>query len=245
MRRSNMKKPNHFQARIAKEEVNDMPLASFKGNVYVVNTEEKAEKALNYLEQQEVLGIDTETKPAFNRGEHHPTALLQIATRERCYLFQLLQIGFTPRMANLFANPDICKVGLAFKDDLAGLKRLSPFVPANCVDLQKIVLSYGILDLGLQKMFAIIFGRKISKAQQLTNWEQTVLTKEQAGYAATDAWATLLIYQELLKTKKLPRKEYMALREADLQLQRLHQQEMQEKRLLAIAQNINDEYNLS
>jgi len=234
---TDMKKTNHFQSRISKEDVNALPLAAFKGRVLVVNNAAGAEDALDYLEQQELVGVDTETRPAFNRGERHPTALLQIATRERCYLFQLLQVGFTPRMAALFANPDICKVGLAFKDDLAGLKRLSPFVPGNCVDLQRIVLAYGILDLGLQKMFAIVFGRRISKAQQLTNWELPVLSPEQAAYAATDAWATLLIYQELQKTKKLPKKEYTALREADLRLQQQHQQEVQEQRLLAIAQN--------
>lgn len=228
-----MKAIQHFQPRITKEEVNELPIASFKGEVIIVNTHSAADDAISYLEQQTIVGVDTETRPTFNKGEHHPTALLQIATLERCYLFQLLQVGFTPKMAELFANPDIKKVGLAFKDDLIGLKRLRPFNPANCVDLQRIVLSYGILDLGLQKMFAIVFHWKISKVQQLTNWETVALTAEQASYAATDAWATLLIYLQLQKTQKLPRKEYLALRQADLEQQRQHQQEVIEQRRAA------------
>ena len=129
-------------------------------------------------------------------------------------------------LADLFANPAIRKVGLAFKDDINGLRRRRDFKPANCVDLQSIAGRYGIMDLGLQKMFAICFGRKISKAQQLTNWENSVLTPEQARYASTDAWATLLIYKDLINTKTLSRKETEALRRADIEAQIAHQQEV-------------------
>ena len=133
-------------------------------------------------------------------------------------------------MADFFANPAVCKVGLAFHDDITGLQRLHPFTPTNCIDLQKIVLKYGILDLGLQKMFAIIFHQKISKSQQLTNWENPVLTPEQARYAATDAWATLLIYKQLRRTRQLPRAAYLHLRQDDLLLQQQHQLLIQQQR---------------
>lgn len=230
-------KKNQFLHRINKDAVNSLPLARFHGEVIVVRDKEAAIKALDYLNRQTVVGVDTETKPSFVRGEHHPTALVQIATIERCYLFQLKFVAFDAAMAALFANPDICKVGLAFRDDLRGLQRLCPFRPANCVDLQQIVLKYGILDLGLQKMFAIVFGYKISKSQQLTNWEVSVLTDEQAYYAATDAWATLLIYKELLQTSPLPKKVYMALRDADLQRQLEHQQQVMAERMAAADNN--------
>lgn len=226
-------KKNHFLHRIEKEEVNKLPLARFYGEVIIVRDAVGQKEALEYLAQQKVLGVDTETRPSFTRGEHHPTALVQIATQQRCYLFQLKFVDFTEEMAALFANPDICKVGLAFKEDLRGLQRKCPFEPAACVDLQQIVLRYGILDLGLQKIFAIVFGRKISKAQQLTNWETSVLTDEQAYYAATDAWATLLIYKELMQTRPLPERVYTALREADLQRQFEHQQQVMAERLAA------------
>jgi ribonuclease D len=105
-------------------------------------------------------------------------------------------------LAQIIANPNICKVGLAFKDDLNGLRRRRDFKPTNCIDLQSIVCKYGIMELGLQKIFAIIFGQKISKAQQLTNWEADVLTEAQKRYAATDAWACIQIYEEMQQLNK-------------------------------------------
>ena len=203
-----------------------MPMTGFDGEVVIVDTLEKIKEAVRYLNQQQLLGVDTETRPSFKRGEHFPTALVQIATEEQCFLFRLSLIGMPPELADVFANPKIRKVGLAFKDDINGLRRLRNFTPRNCVDIQKIVGKYGILDLGLQKIFAICFGKKISKSQQLTNWENVVLTPEQARYASTDAWATLLIYKELLSTEPLSESEAVALRQEDLQKQRQHQQEV-------------------
>lgn len=220
------KKSNHFVHHISKDLVHWMPLTGFDGEVFVIDRPEQLPDAIRYLNKQKLLGVDTESRPSFKRGVHYPTALVQIATEQRCYLFRLSKIGMPQELADLFANPKICKVGLAFKDDINGLRRLRNFTPRNCVDVQKIVGRYGILDLGLQKIFAICFGRKISKSQQLTNWENTVLTPEQARYASTDAWATLLIYKELLATEPLSDSEATALHLEDLQKQQLHQQEM-------------------
>ena len=200
----------------------------------IVDREEQLADAMNYLNRQRILGVDTESRPSFTRGVHYPTALVQISTEERCYLFRLTHIGMPQALADLFANPKICKVGLAFRDDLNGLRRRRDFKPKNCVDLQSIVGRYGILDLGLQKMFAICFGKKISKSQQLTNWENSHLTPEQARYASTDAWATLLIYKDLMATQPLPKKEAEALRQADLEQQRQHQQEVLAQRQLKV-----------
>ncbi|MCQ2348643.1 MAG: 3'-5' exonuclease domain-containing protein 2 [Paludibacteraceae bacterium] len=204
-----------------------MPLVGFEGEVIVVDRLEQIPDAIAYLRQQPVLGVDTEARPSFTRGIHYPTALVQIATEERCYLFRLTHVGMPQELCDIFADKTICKVGLAFKDDLNGLRRRHDFKPANCVDLQQIVGKYGILDLGLQKIFAICFSKKISKAQQLTNWENSHLTPEQARYASTDAWATLLIYKELMGTKPLPPEQAAALHQADLERQQQHQQEMQ------------------
>ena len=211
-----------------------MPLVRFEGEVVIVDREEQLADAMNYLNRQRILGVDTESRPSFTRGVHYPTALVQISTEERCYLFRLTHIGMPQALADLFANPKICKVGLAFRDDLNGLRRRRDFKPKNCVDLQSIVGRYGILDLGLQKMFAICFGKKISKSQQLTNWENSHLTPEQARYASTDAWATLLIYKDLMATQPLPKKEAEALRQADLEQQRQHQQEVLAQRQLKV-----------
>ena len=217
-------KENSYIHHYSKDLIQWLPLAAFGGEVIVVDTPEKVEEAVEYLSKQNAIGVDTESRPSFTRGVHYPTALLQIATEERCYLFRLTHVGMPQALADIFANPKITKVGLAFKDDLAGLRRRRDFKPANCIDLQTIVSKYGILDMGLQKIFAICFGRKISKAQQLTNWENSHLTPDQARYASTDAWATLLIYKDLMQTKPLPKAQVDALRQADREAQIAHQQ---------------------
>ena len=217
-------KENSYIHHYSKDLIQRLPLAAFGGEVIVVDTPEKVEEAVKYLSKQNAIGVDTESRPSFTRGVHYPTALLQIATEERCYLFRLTHVGMPQALADLFANPKITKVGLAFKDDIAGLRRRRDFKPANCIDLQTIVPKYGILDMGLQKIFAICFGRKISKAQQLTNWENSHLTPDQARYASTDAWATLLIYKDIMQTKPLPKAQVDALRQADREAQIAHQQ---------------------
>lgn len=216
---------------IDKEALQQMPLAAFEGEVIVVDKPEMVGEAVAYLRSQRVLGVDTEARPSFQRGIHYPTALVQIASHERCYLFRLTHVGMPQELADLFADPDICKVGLAFRDDINGLRRRRNFVPANCIDVQKMVTQYGILDLGLQKLFAICFGKKISKTQQLTNWENSHLTPEQARYASTDAWATLLIYEDLLQHEALSDKEVAALVREEKERMIEHQQEIQDQKL--------------
>lgn len=216
---------------INKELLQWMPIAAFEGEVIVVDREELIADAVAYLRKQRTIGVDTEARPSFQRGTHYPTALVQIATHERCYLFRLTHIVMPQELADIFADPKICKVGLAFKDDINGLRRRRNFVPANCIDVQSLVAQYGILDLGLQKIFAICFGKKISKTQQLTNWENTHLTPEQARYASTDAWATLLIYEDLMRQEPLADKEVEALKREDKERMIEHQQEIQDQRL--------------
>ena len=235
-------KPNRFAHKIAKDLIQWLPVIGFDGEVYIIDKEEKIEEAIAYLRAQKILGVDTESRPSFKRGVHYPTALVQIATDERCYLFRLSHIGMPQELADIFADNAICKVGLAFKDDINSLRRLRNFKPANCVDLQSIAGRWGILDLGLQKMYAICFGRKISKSQQLTNWENAQLTPEQARYASTDAWATLRIYKELMATEPLPEEEARALKQAELEKQLQHQQEILAAR--EQANNINTENNI-
>lgn len=218
-----MEHTKQFVHHISKELVNLMPIAQFDGETIIVDRPEQIDQAVKYLRSCRIIGIDTESRPSFTRGIHYPTALLQVASEQRCYLFRLNKIGMPVELAHLFSNKNICKVGLAFKDDLNGLRRLHDFKPQNCVDLQSLVAKYGILDLGLQKIFAIVFGKKISKSQQLTNWEADSLTAEQARYAATDAWATLLIYLALKDSEPLPKREVDRLKFAEREAQVQHQ----------------------
>lgn len=183
-----------------------MPVVGFDGTITLVDDLSKLQAAIDELRRADVVGVDTETKPSFTRGTHHKVSLVQISTTNHCFLFRLNKISFPQELADFLADDKVMKIGLALRDDFNGLIRQRKFKPDNFVDLQTIVKNYGILELGLQKIFAIVFGRKISKAQRLTNWENDVLTDQQQVYAATDAWASLLIYLQLMKEKKLTKK---------------------------------------
>lgn len=196
-----------FVPKISKEEINSMPIENFQGKIITIDTIKKVSAAIKDLSQQTVFGIDTETKPSFKRGVVHKVSLLQIATKDVCYLFRLNKIGFSTELSALLADKNITKIGLALRDDLSGLAKQNTFKPANFIDLQNIVREYGILELGLQKIYAILFQKKISKSQRLTNWENEELTELQKKYAATDAWATLLIYLHLQNVKKISAEE--------------------------------------
>ncbi|MDR2839948.1 MAG: 3'-5' exonuclease domain-containing protein 2 [Paludibacter sp.] len=186
-----------YKAKITKEEVNNLPAAAYNGLITVIDKPELVGDAVKFLRAQSVVGIDTETKPTFASNQHNSVALLQVATLDRCFLFRLNKINFSEELSDFLEDEKVKKIGLAVRDDFAGLNRQRKFKPANSIDLQNIVRNYGILELGLQKIFAIVFGQKISKSQRLSNWENPTLTPQQQLYAATDAWATLLIYSKL------------------------------------------------
>jgi ribonuclease D len=173
----------------------------------LVDDQSKIIPAIEELRKSTIVGIDTETKPSFTRGTHHKVSLVQISTLDHCFLFRLNKIDFPASLAEFLADENIKKIGLSLRDDLAGLNKHHKFRPANCIDIQTIIQSYGVLELGLQKIYAILFGKKISKSQRLTNWENPELTEQQQRYAATDAWASLQIYLQLMDEKKLTKKQ--------------------------------------
>ena len=178
---------------IDKEEVKDMPKAFFPGQIHVIQTPQEAERAVAYLKQCSILGIDSETRPSFTKGQSHKVALLQISSEEHCFLFRLNLTGLTLPIIMLLENPGVTKVGLSLRDDFMMLHKRAPFEQRACIELQ---------DKSLQKIYAILFKEKISKSQRLSNWEAEVLTPSQQQYAATDAWACLNIYNRLQELKR-------------------------------------------
>ncbi|MDR2816928.1 MAG: 3'-5' exonuclease domain-containing protein 2, partial [Proteiniphilum sp.] len=156
--------------------------------------------ACNYLSTQSTLGFDTETKPAFIRGQVHKVALMQLSTEEKCYLFRLNRIGYPDELEALMSDRGIKKIGLSLRDDFAAIRKRSVRNPENFIDLQGFVDKFGIEDNSLQKIYAILFGIKISKNQRISNWEAATLTPAQQSYAAIDAWACLRIYNHLTRT---------------------------------------------
>lgn len=200
-----------FKPKITKEEVNQLPACEFTGKIVLIETLESAEEAINRLNHEKIVGIDTETRPSFKRGVNYKVSLLQISTEDTCYLFRLNKIDFPEKLIRFLSEESIIKVGLSLRDDFNGLKKQRKFKPAGYVDIQDIAKQYGILELSLQKIYAILFGKKISKAQRLTNWENAALSNQQMRYAATDAWATLEIYLRLSQEKKLSNEEVQQL----------------------------------
>ncbi|OIP81188.1 MAG: 3'-5' exonuclease [Porphyromonadaceae bacterium CG2_30_38_12] len=196
-----------YLSKISKEEVNQLPIVVYEGKITIIDELSKVSEAIDELRKSVFVGIDTETKPSFTRGIHHKISLVQLSTFEHSFLFRINKIGFPPALAHLLSDDKIMKIGLALRDDFAGLNRWEKFKPDNYIDIQTIAKEYGILELGLQKIFAIVFQRKISKSQQLTNWENNTLTEQQQRYAATDAWACLLLYMQLLREDKLSKKQ--------------------------------------
>ena len=195
-----------FKISVSPEEIGALELASFPGEIVVVDSEGDAYyRALRYLKRQKVLGFDTETRPTFSPDQHsNGTALLQLSGSGKAFLFRLKTLGLPRPLASILANPSITKVGAATLDDVRGLQKLCKFVPKGFVDLQNMVWEYGIRDKSVKKMTAIILGVKISKAQQLSNWEAEHLSESQQRYAATDAWVCREMYLKLLHSQKHP-----------------------------------------
>lgn len=185
-----------------KEKIHSLPKTLFDGRIIVIFSEAEANKAVDYLLTQKILGFDTETRPSFRKGKTYQVSLLQVATHDTCFLFRLNIIGIPDSLKRLLEDKSITKVGLSLHDDLRMLSLRKKFVPGTFIELQKEVKDIGIKDLSLQKIYANLFGQKISKNQQLSNWETETLSDAQRKYAATDAWACIRIHEEIVKMKQ-------------------------------------------
>ncbi|MDD4777071.1 MAG: 3'-5' exonuclease domain-containing protein 2 [Fermentimonas sp.] len=186
---------------ITKQQLAELDRVNFEGKIYVIDHAAQVEDAVAYLSTHHALGFDTETKPAFKRGQVNKVALLQLATEEECFLFRLNKIGYPKALEELMCYESIKKIGLSLRDDFAALRKRTGKKPQNFIDLQLFVDKFGIEDNSLQKIYAIIFGKKISKSQRLSNWEAAELSPAQQSYAAIDAWACLEIYNHLTQSK--------------------------------------------
>lgn len=183
---------------ISKETVAEMPVVECPVDITLVDTPELARMALRELSRARVVGFDTETRPSFQRGRVHSVALMQLSTDTHCFLFRLNKLGISEHLRQFLENPEIIKIGLSVHDDFSVMRRLvSDLYPQGFIDLQEYVKYFHINDISLQKIYAIVFGEKISKNQRLTNWEAETLTEQQQKYAALDAWACLRLYRTL------------------------------------------------
>ncbi|MDR2937267.1 MAG: 3'-5' exonuclease domain-containing protein 2 [Rikenellaceae bacterium] len=182
---------------ISNDELVLLPPGVFGGETIMVDDARKLAHACEELARETVIGFDTETRPSFQRGKVNPVALLQLSSAQKAYLIRVNKLRLSPELVKIFENERIVKVGASIRDDLKILRKVTPFAPAGFVDLQSIVGQYGINELSVRKMSAIVLGIKVSKAQRLSNWEARQLTEAQQSYAATDAWVCREIFLKL------------------------------------------------
>ncbi|MCQ2181387.1 MAG: 3'-5' exonuclease domain-containing protein 2 [Bacteroidales bacterium] len=198
-----------FKLTVTQEEIEKLPMAGFGGKIQVISRPGLDYlRALAYLRSQTILGFDTETRPVFTpTARHNKVALLQLSGPDRAYLFRLNEMGLRKSLCKVLADASILKIGAASHDDVCSLQKRTPFEERGYVDLQKIAWQWGIRDKSVKKLAANILGIRISKTQQLSNWEADELSQAQKLYAATDAWVCREMYLKLLKTEKSPLSE--------------------------------------
>ncbi len=184
-----------FKESISKEELTDLPLKWFEGKIVVVDSFEQIKQVAKKLAKQKIVGFDTETRPSFKKGKSNKVALLQLSTVDCAFLLRINKVGLPEEIKNILTNPEIIKPGVAIRDDIKALRDISNFEPQGFIELQDHAKDVGIQNFSLKKMAAIVLGFRISKSQQLSNWEADELTEAQQVYAATDAWVPLKIYE--------------------------------------------------
>ncbi|MDL2262410.1 3'-5' exonuclease domain-containing protein 2 [Bacteroidales bacterium OttesenSCG-928-I21] len=193
-----------FESKISLEQLLQLPLYSYDGEVIVVDSAQKFNEIRQELFLNKIWGFDTETKPSFRKGvsSSKSVALLQLSSMDKTYLFRLNKISLQNELITLLSSPEYLKIGVALRDDLRFLKKIHNFDPAGFIDLQNIAKEYGIEDMSLKKLAAIVLGVRISKSQQLSNWEAERLSEKQIKYAATDSWISREIYINLINSEK-------------------------------------------
>ncbi len=186
-----------YQQNITPEELNKISIDRFNGRVLVIDSMYTFKKYFKLLEGKSILGFDTETKPSFRKGKRNRVSLLQLAFNNTAFLFRLNKIGLQDELVHLLSDPKVIKTGVALREDINALQKLTRFEPAGFIDLQMLVRDFGIESTSLKKITAIVMGFRISKSQQVTDWEAPVLSEAQKIYAATDAWVCYQIYSRL------------------------------------------------
>ena len=187
--------------KVSKEAISNLRKVEYEGRIFVITSPKEAERAVDFLLSQPILGFDTETRPAFRKGDSFKCSLLQVAAPGCCFLFRLNHIGLCPAIIRLLEDKLVTKVGLAWSNDLLSLHKLGSFKTGTFIDIQDMVKEFGIEDQSLVKIYANLFGQRISKTDRLSNWERDVLKDSQKAYAAIDAWACIRIYEELTRLK--------------------------------------------
>jgi ribonuclease D len=186
-----------LKTNITAEELTALPLKAFDGKVQVVTDQANFSKVLKEIEKHSVVGFDTETRPAFTKGQSYKVALLQLAVPQKVFLIRMHHTGLTDEICSIFENPNILKAGVAIRDDIKALQKIKRFQPASFIELATMAKEAGLQVESVKKLTGLLLGFRISKSAQTSNWEAATLTEKQIEYAATDAWVCLQIYKRL------------------------------------------------
>ncbi len=180
--------------KISKLEINKLPLISYTGEIKLCDNNEQAEIYAAKILKEKIVGFDTETKPTFKKGEYYLPSLLQLASSDTVYLFQIKKCSLSPTLIKILSNPSIIKAGVAINRDIQELKKIRSFNEKGFIELADIARNAGVQNLGLRSLTAIFLDHKISKKEQVSNWSKNELTQSQKKYAATDAWLSRELY---------------------------------------------------
>jgi ribonuclease D len=182
---------------ISNDEINALPLGAYEGEIVVIADPDQLPSAFREISKHTLVGFDTETRPAFVKGQQYKVALIQIALPAQVFLIKLQSTGMTTEIIDFLQNESIAKAGVAVRDDIKALQRLKPYTPGGFVELALMSKQAGLEVESVKKLTALLLGFRISKTAQTSNWEAEVLNEKQISYAATDAWACLEIYKKL------------------------------------------------
>jgi ribonuclease D len=187
-----------FAETIENEEILKLPRISFPGKIRVINNEEDLNTWLPKLTIGGMVGFDTETKPSFKKGNANSVALLQLASNDIALIIKVKSIGIPKTLIKFLQNEKILKIGAAIHDDIKSLQKIKPFTPRGFIDLQNFAKEKNIESKSVRKLAAIVLNVRVSKSQQLSNWESEILTDAQLQYAAIDAWICREIYNKMI-----------------------------------------------
>ena len=188
---------NIYKENLTVEELAEHEVSWFKGEIVLIDNLKTFYEVFPRLLGSDLLGFDTETRPTFKKGKRNTVSLIQLSTEFLACLIRINKIGIPDELASLLSDPSVIKAGVAVHDDIKFLKNVKKFNPEGFVDLQNVVKDFGIQSSGLKKLSAIVLGFRISKRQQVTDWEAEQLSEAQMIYAATDAWVCYQIYRKL------------------------------------------------
>ena len=200
---------------MTREEVNRLAIGKYEGEICLVTSDQDLERAIDVICGEQVVGLDTETKPAFRKGQFYLPCLVQIATASVVYLFQLKRMDFSSRLVKVLENSALIKTGIGLANDFSSLKKVFPFEPQNIVDLSLVAQRQGFKKSGIRNLTVQLLGFRVTKGSSTSNWASPELTPKQITYAATDAWVCRELFLRFQQLGFLGQEGHLLVRSID------------------------------